>query len=84
MNGLENSPCTLPVRVVIELLNTVDPLVAKLKLLGDLSPLVDEASIDDKGRVAIGLLELVSDYVAQLEGALALFSNRLPHRHRGE
>jgi hypothetical protein len=70
--------CTLPVEQVIELLNRIDPIVSKLKLLGDLSPLVDDSSIEDKGRVAIGLLEIVADYVEQLDGALTMFSNRLP------
>jgi hypothetical protein len=72
------TPCTMPVEKIIALLNTIDPLISKLKLLGDLSPLVDEASMEDKGRVAIGLLEIVADYVEHLEGALALFANRLP------
>jgi hypothetical protein len=80
MHAPENSAprCTLPAEQVITLLNTLDPLVSKLKLLGDLSPLVDDASIEDKGRVAIGLLEIVADYVEQLDGALTMFANRLP------
>jgi hypothetical protein len=60
-------PCTMPVEQIITLLNTIDPLVSKLKLLGDLSPLADEAPMADKGR---------------LEGALARFANRLPRCHR--
>jgi hypothetical protein len=72
------TPCTMPVEKIIALLNTIDPLISKLKLLGGLSPLVEEASMEDKGRVAIGLLEIVADYVEHLEGALALFANRLP------
>jgi len=80
MHAPENSfpRCTLPAAQVIELLNTIDPLVSKLKLLGDLSPLVDDSPVEEKGRVAIGLLEIVSDYVERLEGALTLFANRVP------
>jgi hypothetical protein len=76
--------CSLPLDTVISLLNTIDPIISKIKLIGDLSPLVDDAPIEDRGRVAIGLLEIVSDYVAQLEGALALFANRLPRCQQGE
>ena len=72
------SPYTLPTAQVIELLNTLDPLVSKLKLLGDLSPLVDDSSLEDKGRVAIGLLEIAADYIEQLDRALTMFANRLP------
>jgi hypothetical protein len=87
------SPCTIPehsraqsisVESVVTLLNRVDPLVSKLKLLSDLSPLVDDAPLEDKGRVAIGLLEIVADYVEQLEAVLILFSNRLPRPHAVE
>jgi hypothetical protein len=80
MYAPENScpRCTLPVEQAMMLLNTLDPIVSKLKLLGDLSPLVDDSPIVDKGRVAIGLLEIVADYVEQLDGALTMFANRLP------
>jgi hypothetical protein len=70
--------CNLPLETIVHVLNTPDPLVSKLKLLGDLSPLVDEAPEPDRGRVAIGLLEIVADYTQQLETVLATFTNRLP------
>jgi hypothetical protein len=73
----------MPIEKIITLLNAIDPLVSKLSLLGELSPLVDEAPLEDKGRVAIGLLEIVADYVKQLEGVLALFTNRLPRCQKG-
>jgi hypothetical protein len=78
------TPCTIPVDSVMTLLNTIEPILTKIKLIGDVSPLVDEAPIKDRGRVAIGLLESVSDYTAQLEGALTLFSNQLPRCQQGE
>jgi hypothetical protein len=86
MHASENSSpcCTRLVEPVVEFLNIVDPLVSKLKLIGDLSPLVDESPIEDKVRVTVGLLEIVADYVEQLEGALALFANRLPRGRREE
>jgi hypothetical protein len=77
------APSTLPAAKIVEFLNTIDPMIGKLKLLGDLSPLVDEAPADDKGRVAIGLLELVSDYVEQLEAAVRMFANRVPRHQNG-
>ena len=82
----ENSAprCTLPVEQVMTLLNTLDPLVSKLQLLGNLSPLVDDSSIEDKGRVAIGLLEIVADYVEQLDSALTMFAHCLPRCHYAE
>lgn len=69
---------------VVDFLNRVDPLIAKLKLLGDLSPLVDDSPLEDKGRVAVGLLEIVADYVEELQGAIAMFANRVPRGCRLE
>jgi hypothetical protein len=69
---------------IVDFLNRVDPLISKLKLLGDLSPLVDDSPLEDKGRVAIGLLEIVADYVEELEGAIAMFANRVPRGCRLE
>jgi hypothetical protein len=80
--GPQYTRCTIPVDSVMTLLNTIDPIITKIKLIGDLSPLVDDAPLDDKGRVAIGLLEIVADYVTELEEALTLFTNRLPCRPR--
>jgi hypothetical protein len=76
--------CTMPVQPVLTFIDILDSVVSKLKALADLSPLVDEAPMEDKGRVAIGLLDIVSDYVEQLDGAIALFSNRLPRCQEGE
>jgi hypothetical protein len=85
MHASNSSPCcTRLVEQVVECLNIVDPLVSKPKLIGDLSPLVDELPIEDKGRVAVGLLEIVAEFVEQLEGALALFANRFPRGRREE
>jgi hypothetical protein len=66
------------------LLNEVDPLVARLVLLGQLSPLVDEAPMEDKARVAIGLLEISLESAERLEAVLTLFTHRLPRCEEGQ
>jgi hypothetical protein len=47
-----------------ELSDTLDPIIGKLDTLTELTPLVDASQ--DKGRLAIGLMVIIKDYVQQL------------------
>jgi hypothetical protein len=58
-----------------DLLNDLNPLVDALLLLTrDLAPLVDESP--DKGRIAIGVLEITADYAQRLERRLTIAGER--------
>jgi hypothetical protein len=48
---------------------------AILLLTRDVSPLVDESP--DKGRIAIGVLEIAADYAQRLEQRLTIASERM-------
>jgi hypothetical protein len=50
---------------IIEVLNEMDPVVTNLALMAELSPLVNESP--ERGRLAIELLEIMADYISQLE-----------------
>jgi hypothetical protein len=50
---------------IIEVLNEMDPVVTNLALMAELSPLVNESP--ERDRLAIELLEIMADYISQLE-----------------
>ena len=63
---------------IMDFLNETDILVDKLQLIGELGPYVDEAPIEQKARLAIGLLSLVADYTAELSALSDAFTQNLP------
>jgi hypothetical protein len=63
--------------LVIHALNEIQPITDKLRLLTELAPLVDESP--DKGRLAIGLLEMAQDYLTLLDQALEKLAQQAHH-----
>jgi hypothetical protein len=60
---------------MIDFLNDLNPMVdAILLLTRDLAPLVDESP--EKGRLAIGVLEITADYAQRLEHRLSVEGER--------
>jgi hypothetical protein len=75
---MHDAPTKIP--TVITFLNELDGITEKLSTLAELSPLLDEASDADKGRLGVRLLNIVGDYVAELAALSSAFSQTLPWR----
>jgi hypothetical protein len=74
----------VPLRTIMEFLDTADVLVEKLELISDLAPYINEAPSETKTRLGIRLLRLIGEYTNELASLSQAFVASLPSRPIGE
>ena len=68
------------VHTVIDFVNEADSLIAHIQDACACGPYIDGAPVEEKARLAIGLLGIIGDYAQELSALSDAFAESLPRR----
>jgi hypothetical protein len=66
------------IHTINDFVNTLDGLVAHIQAIADCGPYIDEAGLEDKGRLGVALLAIIGDYAHELAAVSDAFAESLP------